>query len=175
MANPIQPPRKLLTQLHFAYSGWVSKANGRRSQTSLLFSIHDTVSISFYYFDEDLTGWRGDFTPTANYGWGWSTFAQSLQPTKPRKVSDFVGGPGPGLTRARLRVQRVDRSNLRVGMTVFLADGPENLSWLLSTTDGVKVPQEFEWGIVTIRATEPYGAGVLQGTKRFLPKMGRVP
>jgi hypothetical protein len=184
MANPIQPPRPLLTQLHLAWSARTSKATGRRSITSLLFSINDTITIAWYYFDEELSGGSG-FTPTSNDGWGWSRSAQQLPTTKPRKVNEFAIMPinrkfvmTPDVfvaaPRARLRVERVDRDNLKVGMTVFLADGPENFSWLLSTTDGVKMPQEFLWGNVSIRATEPYGAGILQGAKRFLPKMGRV-
>jgi hypothetical protein len=165
-----QPQRELKTQLHWASIEKVSSPFLSPfflppfARTSLIFSIHDTDWIGWYIFSEgDLTGPPGfadvlasaGNTLDSDHNFGWSNGAWTFRPRKPRTVGEFNNGPQGNMysivPRAQVLIQRIAPSQLRVGMTVYLSDGMEQLTWHSINT----------------HLRHQKGVGMLRGTNRF--------
>jgi hypothetical protein len=173
-----QTQTQLWTRLHFAYVAKTSPKTGSVPSTQMIFSIHDgTDFIAWYrYLDTDngeafskAMNREFEASPTHTFrpsihGFGASTVARSFTPSKPR----VVGFAGPYQPRTRLRIQRSGDAHLQVGLFLNLADGNEDLSWVISTAKGVEVPREHEWGSLWSLVVEPLGTGLAKGFRRFI-------
>lgn len=178
-----QPQRLLFTALHsVSVEKKTSKTAGPLERLSLILSIQDPDWIFWYVFSEGYEPGTNAFDKamTTEGGvvldservLGGSPEGFPFTPTRPRAAADFtLGPPGPYSIqpRARLWIQGhdQDRTLLKVGMTVFLPSGPENLSWPRVPTFGVAPRTGHLWGFIGLAGREELLKGLRLGPDRF--------
>jgi hypothetical protein len=153
-------------------------------RASLIFSISDDNWITWYIFTEGdlIAGSAEPFSDamsregrTLDYDhtFGWSKGAWAFNPSKPRTVRGFMVGPEKSpydiYARATVLVQKLSPKHLKVGMTIHLSDGVENLTWpSIETHPGAHPkPHSHFWGYIVPGSTEDRGVGLSRGFTRF--------